>query len=167
MLTKEEREKIAERVLSFNEEYLCYADIYECLFGERPRYSALSEEYDKAIKSRIVDLCDTSNMLELPVDKDGKVTCPGDTVYVDDDMKYKVAGYMMRGNSIEVILTTGTESVYTKESADDITHKKPGTTAALSEQIRNVIDKGQMTAWAMAELFNIVDQLESLGGKDE
>ncbi len=167
MLTKEERAAIAKRAASFNEDYLCYADIYECLFGERPRDSALSEEFDKAITSRLIDLCDTSNMIGLPRDKDGKVICPGDTVYVDDDMKYKVAGYMMRGNSIEVILTTGTESVYTKESADDITHKKPGTTAALSEQIRNVIDKGQMTAWAMTELFNIVDQLESLSDKDE
>jgi len=167
MLTKEERAAIAERVLSFNEEYLCYADIYECLFGERPRYSALSEEYDKAIKSRILDLCDTSNMIELPLDKDGEVIKVGDTVYVDDDVKYKVAGYMMRGNSIEVILTTGTESVYTKESADDITHKKPGTTAVLSAQIRRAIDKGQMSAWAMAELFSVVEQLEKLSDSDD
>lgn len=164
MLTKQEREATIERIKSYGDSDLPF---YKLLFGSRAPYAMQYTEYLKALKDRIIDLCDTSNMLELPLDKDGKVICPGDTVYIGDGIKYKVAGYMMRGNSIEVILTTGTESVYTKESADDITHKKPGTTAALSEQIRNVIDKGQMTAWAIAELFNIVDQLESLGDSDD
>nr|DAI23152.1 MAG TPA: hypothetical protein [Caudoviricetes sp.] len=169
MLTKQEREEIAERFRNYDKaEYVTlYSGMYDGLLGEHVPKETTVKKDRMELASRILELCDTSNMLELPVDKDGEVICPGDTVYVDDDMKYKVAGYMMRGNSIEVILTTGTESVYTKESADDITHKKPGTTAALSEQIRNVIDKGQMTAWAMAELFNIVDQLESLSDKDE
>ena len=167
MLTKEERTAIAERVLSFNEEYLCYADIYECLFGERPRYSALSEEYDKAIKSRIVDLCDTSNMIELPLDKDGEVIQVGDTVYIGDGIKYEAAGYMMRGNSTEVILAAGAEPVYTKEPANNITHKKPVANELLIEQIRHVIDKGQMSAWSMAELFSVVEQLEKLGDSDD
>ena len=164
MLTKEEREKIAERVSSFNEGYLCYADIYECLFGERPRYSALSEEYDKAIKSRILDLCDTSNMIELPLDKDGEVIKVGDTVYVDDDVKYKVVGYMMRSNGTEVILAAGAEPVYTKEPANDITHKKPVTIASLVERMRDVLDDDDdMTAWVFSELSHIADQLEKLG----
>ena len=167
MLTKEEREKIAERVSSFNEDYLCYADIYECLFGERPRYSALLKEYDKAIKSRILDLCDTSNMIELPLDKDGEVIKVGDTVYVDDDVKYKVVGYMMRGNGTEVILAVGAEPVYTKEPANNITHKKPVTIESLVERFEHVLAKGQMSYWAVGEICDIVDQLKKLGDSDE
>lgn len=167
MLTKQDREKIAERVLSFNEDYLCYADIYECLFGERPRYSALSEEYDKAIRDQLIDLCDTSNMIELPLDKDGEVIRVGDTVYIGDGIKYEVAGYMMRGNSTEVILAAGAEPVYTKEPANNITHKKPVTIRSLVERIKNVMNDDSTTVWAYDELDDIADQLEKLGDSDE
>lgn len=167
MLTKQDREKIAERVLSFNEDYLCYADIYECLFGERPRYSALSEEYDKAIRDQLIDLCDTSNMVELPLDKDGEVIRVGDTVYIGDGIKYEAAGYMMRGNSTEVILAAGAEPVYTKEPANNITHKKPVANELLIKQLRRVISKGYMSAWSMAELCDVADKLESLGDSDD
>ena len=164
MLTKEERAAIAERFGAVGS--IDFYAFYTAVTGKEVATTSYHDDLTM-ISNIILDLCDTSNMIELPRDKDGKVICPGDTVYVDDDMKYKVAGYMMRGNGTEVILAAGAEPVYTKEPANNITHKKPGTTAALSEQIRNVIDKGQMTAWAMAELFNIVDQLESLSDKDE
>ena len=84
-----------------------------------------------------------------------------------DGIKYEVAGYMMRGNSTEVILASGAELVYTKEPANKLTHKRPVTIAQLSEQIRRVIDKGQMTAWSMAQLFEIVEQLEKSGDSDD
>lgn len=164
MLTKQEREATIERIKSYGDSDLPF---YKLLFGSRAPYAMQYTEYLKALKDRVIDLCDTSNMIELPIDKDGEVIRVGDTVYIGDGIKYEVTGYMMRGNSTEVILAADAEPVYTKEPADDITHKKPVTTAALSEQIRNVIDKGQMTAWAMAELFNIVDQLESLGDGDD
>ena len=106
-------------------------------------------------------------MLELPLDKDGEVIRVGDTVYVDDDVKYEVVGYMMRGNSTNVILAAGTESVYTKEPANNITHKKPVTIASINEQLRHVLDKGHMSSWSMAKLFDIADQLESLSDKDD
>lgn len=169
MLTKEERAAIAERVLSFNEEYLCYADIYECLFGERPRYSALSEEYDKAIKSRIIDLCDTSNMLELPLDKDGEIIRVGDTVYIGDGIKYEVAGYMMRGNGTNVILAAGAEPVYTKEPANKLTHKKPVTIKSLAQRIKYVLENEATSIGVnpYVELGRIAEQLESLGDSDD
>lgn len=167
MLTKEERNAIAERVLSFNEDYLCYADIYECLFGERPRYSALSEEYDKAIKSRIVDLCDTSNMIELPLDKDGQVIKVGDTVYDKDGEKGKVGGYYYNNGTCKIIIPYGQNGCYINVHPNEITHKKPVTIASINEQLRHVLDKGHMSDWSMAKLFEIVEQLESLGDSDD
>lgn len=167
MLTKEEREEIAERAASFNKSDLRYTDIYKCLLGEYPQGNTSIEEDDKAILDRLNDLCDTSNMLELPRDKDGEVIHAGDTVYVGDSIKYEVTGYMMRGNSTEVILAAGAEPVYTKEPAKDLTHKKPVTITSINEQLRHVLDKGHMSSWSMAKLFDIADQLESLGDKDE
>lgn len=167
MLTKEEREKIAERVLSFNEEYLCYADIYEFLFGERPRYSALSEEYNKAIKSRILDLCDTSNMTELPMDKDGEVIRAGDTVYDKDGEEYKVTGYRILFDDADIFLSNGSEPAYTTVYTHYVTHKKPVTIKSLLERIKRVMDDDSTTVWAYDELDDIADQLERLGDNDE
>ena len=168
MLTKEERAAIAGRAVSFNGDALHYTDIYKCLLGEYPQSCTSFEDDDKAILDRILDLCDTSNMVELPVDKDGEVICPGDTVYVDDDMKYKVAGYMMRGNSIEVILATGTESVYTKEPANNITHKKPVTIASLVKELTDLAAADYGTPMVVKrKLSDIADQLERLGDNDE
>ncbi len=41
------------------------------LICEFIREIVLSEEFDKAITNRLIDLCDASNMTELPLDKDG------------------------------------------------------------------------------------------------
>lgn len=167
MLTKEEREKIVERVSSFNEEYLCYADIYECLFGERPRYSALSEEYDKAIRDQLIDLCDTSNMIELPVDKDGEVIRIGDTVYDRDGDEYKVTGYKTLFDDADIFLSNGSEPVYTTIFAHYLTHKQPVTIVTLVERIKNVMNDNSTTVWAYDELDDIAEQLEHLGDNDE
>ena len=168
MLTKEERAAIAERAASFNEEYLCYADIYECLFGERPRYSALSEEYDKAIKSRILDLCDTSNMIELPVDKDGIPFKRGDTVYESDGTEHIVDGYAFSRANAKIVsvvdLINNTRILF---ETDELTHKRPVTIASVRKQLKHVLDKGEMTSWSMAKLFDIAEQLESLGDSDD
>ena len=164
MLTKEERTAITERA---NECVAVCGSLYEVLLGHRSAGNTTYEEDVNKLLARIIDLCDTSNMIELPVDKDGEVIRVGDTVYIGDGIKYEVAGYMMRGNSTEVILAAGAEPVYTKEPANKLTHKRPVTIASLSEQIRRVIDKGQMTAWSMAQLFGIVEQLEKSGDSDD
>jgi hypothetical protein len=165
MLTKEERAAIAERLKNVDE--LNDMTFYKAITG-RHRPDKTSYTFDLATMSRIIfDLCDTSNMVELPRDKDGEVIRVGDTVYIGDGIKYEVTGYMMRGNSTEVILAAGAEPVYTKEPANNITHKKPVTIASINEQLRHVLDKGHMSSWSMAKLFDIADQLESLSDKDE
>ena len=168
MLTKEERAAIAERVSSFNEDYLCYADIYECLFGERPRYSALSEEYDKAIRDRLIDLCDTSNMIELPADKDGIPFKRGDTVYESDSTEHIVDGYAFSRANAKIVsvvdLINNTRILF---ETDELTHKRPVTIASVRKQLKHVLDKGEMTSRSMAKLFDIAEQLASLGDSDD
>ena len=125
-------------------------------------------EYLKALKDRVIDLCDTSNMIELPLDKDGEVIKVGDTVYVDDDVKYKVVGYMMRGNGTEVILTAGAESVYTKEPANNITHKKTVTIASLVKELTDIVAADYGTPMVVKrKISETADQLESLGDSND
>lgn len=165
MLTKQEREATIERIKSYGDSDLPF---YKLLFGSRAPYAMQYTEYLKALKDRVIDLCDTSNMIELPLDKDGEVIQVGDTVYIGDGIKYEVAGYMMRGNGTEVILAAGAEPVYTKEPANDITHKKPVTIASLVERMRDVLDDDDdMTAWVFSELSHIADQIEMLGDSDD
>ena len=165
MLTKQERAVIAERLRKPT--YIIADDLYEAIIGEEIPDDTSIKEDSEVIKTRLIELCDTSNMIELPLDKDGEVIKVGDTVYVDDDVKYKVVGYMMRGNSTEVILAAGTEPVYTKEPANNITHKKPVTIESLVERFEYVLAKGQMSYWAVGEICDIVDQLKKLGDSDD
>mgnify|MGYP000891840054 CR=1 FL=1 len=167
MLTKEECEEIVKRAVAFKGSSLSYSDIYRCLFGKDVPSDTTIKEDDKNILDRLIDLCDTSNMIELPLDKDGEVIRVGDTIYIGDGIKYEVAGYMMRGNSTEVILAAGAEPVYTKEPANNITHKKPVTIKSLNKQLRYVVKKGGMTSWSKAKLSDIANQLEKLGDNDD
>ena len=165
MLTKQEREEIAERA---NECVAVCGSLYEVLLGHRSAGNTTYEEDMKKLLARIIDLCDTSNMLELPVDKDGEVIRVGDTVYIGDGIKYEVAGYMMRGNNTEVILTTGTESVYIKEPANNITHKKPVAIASLVGEIRRTLSQNTIiNKETISKLWEITDQIEMLGDSDD
>lgn len=170
MLTKQEREEIAERFRNYDKaEYVTlYSGMYDGLLGEHVPKETTVKKDRMELASRILELCDTSNMLELPVDKDGEVICPGDTVYIGDGIKYEVAGYMMRGNSTEVILAAGAEPVYTKEPANDITHKEPVTIASLVSEIRHTISKSTVIDRdTISKLWGITDQLEKLGDSDD
>lgn len=84
MLTKQEREATIERIKSYGDSDLPF---YKLLFGSRAPYAMQYTEYLKALKDRVIDLCDTSNMVELPLDKDGEVIKVGDTVYDKDGEK--------------------------------------------------------------------------------
>ena len=166
MLTKKERAAIAERLKST--EYITSSTLFKALTGEEKLNEMSHVKSLCIICSVILGLCDTSNMLELPLDKDGEVIRVGDTVYIGDGIKYEVAGYMMRGNSTEVILAAGAEPVYTKEPANNITHKKPVTIASLVERIRDILDDDDnMTAWVFSELSHVADQLEKLSDSND
>lgn len=90
MLTKEERAAIAERAKKFD-----FSDqdvVYEVLVGnEIPDDTTFSTDI-KAVRARIIDLCDMSNMLELPLDKDGEVIHVGDTMYNEAGDRLEVLG---------------------------------------------------------------------------
>lgn len=164
MLTKEERAATIERIKSYGDSDLPF---YKLLFGSRAPYAMQYTEYLKALKDRIIDLCDTSNMIELPLDKDGEVIQVGDTVYIGDGIKYEVAGYMMRSNGTEVILAAGAEPVYTKEPANDITHKKPETIASLVSKIRNLLTTEDISDELSDKIWELTDLVEMSGDNND
>lgn len=167
MLTKEERAAIAERLRKWDG--VDYYNFYRAVTDKVTTTGVTLDEDSVELSKIILDLCDTSNMIELPLDKDGEVIRVGDTVYVDDDVKYEVAGYMMRGNSKDVILAVGAEPVYTKEPANKLTHKKPVTIKSLAQRIKHVLEDEATSIGVnpYVELGRIAEQLESLGDSDD
>lgn len=169
MLTKQERAEIAERAASFNKSDLRYTDIYKCLLGEYPQCNTSIEEDDKAILDRLNDLCDTSNMTELPIDKDGEVIHIGDMVdNVADGKIYRVRGYEFRPDGCSVLLASDRSHIWTYSRPNVLVHKKPVTIASLAEHLRDILETVEgMNDSAYIELSNLADNLELLGDSDD
>lgn len=169
MLTKQECEEIAERFRNYDKaEYTTlYSGMYDGLLGEHVPKETTVKKDRMELASRILELCDTSNMLELPVDKDGEVIHIGDTVYDDDNLKYEVVGYMSTDQNI--ILKVDGKTANILAYTETLTHKQPVTIKSLAWQIKNVLadDDYDMGAGAYNKLSRIAEQLESLSDKDE
>ena len=161
MLTRQERQEIAERAKACKKEEELNWDQYSYVLLGVSRW-----RNDEELLDRIVDLCDTSNMIELPLDKDGEVIRAGDTVYDKDGDVAEVGGYYYNNGTCKIIIPYGQNGCYINVHPNEITHKKPVTIASINEQLRHVLDKGHMSSWSMAKLFDIADQLESLGDSD-
>ena len=170
MLTKQEREEIAERFRNYDKaEYVTlYSGMYDGLLGEHVPKETTVKKDRMELASCILELCDTSNMIELPVDKDGVPFKRGDTVYESDGTEHIVDGYAFSRANAKIVsvvdLINDTRILF---ETDELTHKKPVTIESLVERFRRVLNKSRMSAWSMAELINIADQLEKLGDSDD
>lgn len=83
MLSKEERKAIAER-MSEEFDYTENDEVYEALIGEEVPDNTTWGTDCKVVRDRLIELCDTSNMVELPLGKDGQVIRVEDTVFNTD-----------------------------------------------------------------------------------
>lgn len=161
MLTRQERQEIAERAKACKKEEELNWDQYSYVLLGVSRW-----RNDEELLARIVDLCDTSNMVELPLDKDGEVIRVGDTVYDNNGEEYKVTGYKTLFENTNIILSNSSEVAYTEEYPHNLTHKQPVTIKSLVARIKRVMDEDSTTVWAYDELDDIADQLEKLGDSD-
>ena len=89
MLTKKECAAITERA---TESLKKGGSLYEILFGHTAPDNTTTECDNITIINRIIDLCDASNMVELPRDKDGEVIRVGDTLYNEAGDRLEVLG---------------------------------------------------------------------------
>lgn len=167
MLTKEERAVIAERA---NECIDVGGSLYEVLLGHPSACNTTYEEDMKKLLARIVDLCDTSNMIELPLDKDGVPFKIGDTVYESDGTEHKVDGYAFTIDDAKILSMIGSNNKsYVAINPDELTHKKPVTIKSLAQRIKHVLEDEATSIGVnpYVELGRIAEQLESLGDSDD
>ena len=166
MLTKEERAAIAERA---NECVEVCGSLYEVLLGYPSACNTTYEEDMKILLARIIDLCDTSNMIELPLDKDGEVIRIGDVVYDNNGEEYKVTGYKTLFEDTNITLSNGSEVAYTEKYPHNLTHKEPVTVKLLAQRIKRVLGDEATSIGVVPhiELRRIAKQLESLGDSDD
>lgn len=163
MLTKEERSAIAERIKSVG--YVDEKTFYESIVGKCvPSTTSYTEDL-KTIFRVVLDLCDTSNMIGLPLDKDGIPFKRGDTVYESDGTKHIVDGYAFSRANAKIVsvvdLINNTRILF---EADEITHKKPVTIASLAKELADIVASDYGTPMVVKhKISEIADQLEKLG----
>lgn len=163
MLTKEERSAIAERIKSVD--YVDEKTFYESIVGKCVPSTTSYIEDLKTIFRVVLDLCDTSNMIELPLDKDGIPFKRGDTVYESDGTEHIVDGYAFsRANAKIVSVVDLINNARVLFEADEITHKKPVTIASLAKELADIVASDYGTPMVVKhKISEIADQLEKLG----
>ena len=165
MLTKEERAAIAARVASYDGGILTWNRLYECLLDAPITGDVSIEEDSKYVIDCLIELCDTSNMLELPVDKDGEVIQVGDTLYDNEGTKIKVCGFLLREADGKILLDINANNGFVVMSANGLTHKKPVTIASLIKELTDLAAADYGTPMVVKrKLSDIANQLEKLGG---
>ena len=166
MLTKEERAAIAERA---NRAKYSMDSIFEILHGySSPEYMSLKDDFI-AMVTRVLDLCDTSNMVELPVDKDGEVIHIGDTVFDNDGAKITVCSIRFNESINNVVITCEGSDFVCTYSADNLTRKNPVSVQSISKRMQGVLEDCLFSVDSNlhTELVSIANQLKGLAGKDE
>ena len=167
MLTKEERKAIAERI-GEEFDYTENDEVYEALIGEETPDDTTWGTDCKVVRNRLIELCDTSNMVELPLDKGGQVIRVGDTVYDNDGAESVVDSLRYCDEYGCVVICTGCNGFICTYKGDELSHKSPVTPVALAEKIRKILkDDFDMNTWTNSRLSDIADQLEKLGGNNE
>lgn len=164
MLTKQEREKIAERAKESIDSINVWDPYYILTGNHIPKDTSIRGDRKK-MASIILDLCDTSDMMELPRDKDGKVIHIGDTVWCDGE-KETVKAIEIRDSEarIHFVVPLGCESW---SSPELITHAEPvsdhESIARAIEDITHCLND----AAASLKLQDIAMELRKLGDGNE
>lgn len=165
MLTKEERKAIAERA---RENLDVIENMYEVLFGHEVPDSTSWVQDCEAVKTRLIDLCNTPNMVELPLDKNGQVIRAGDTVFNVDGEKLSVTSIRFSAGLGCIVICENDDSISTY-AGNELTHKSNATVKALSDNIRGVLtnENSNIDDVSYIALMRIADQLKELASKDE
>lgn len=165
MLTKKEREEIVERCKHYF--YNGETDICRYLVGHSLLDDATDEERCKAVINCIRDFCDTSNMVELPLDKDGKVIHINDVIYDNSGEEYQVE--CIKFFDIGAVVAIRNDDDYTITQPNRLTHKNPVTAKLLAQRIKHVLEDEATSIGVnpFVELGRIAEQLERLGDSND
>lgn len=159
MLTKKECAAITERA---TESLKKGGSLYEILFGHTAPDNTTTECDNITIINRIIDLCDTSNMIELPLDKDGEVIRVGDVVYDEFNDKAVVKSIKYaRDENVRVFALNSLTDIVVTYSPNCLTHRYISKAEQLAESITSAIDEFQ------DKLRELLAYVESLGDSDD
>ena len=163
MLTKHLRSEIANMVRDY---HVGLEGVYKVITGKEIKTTSAKKEYE-AFLSVILELCDTSNMIELPCDKEGEAIHLWDTVFNQQGEELAVESIVFTHDNINVRVrntqTNATKSYLPCEFA----HKKPVTAVLIAKQIKDVLRSSSVSGKVYSDLSEIADQLESLGDSDD
>lgn len=165
MLTKQERNDIAKRAvdLDFTED----DSVYKVLIGKEIPDDTTYATDIKVVKERLIDLCDMSNMVELPLDKDGEVIHINDVIYDNSGEEYQVE--CIKFFDIGAGVAIRNDDDYTITQPGRLTHKNPATVQVISERMQEVIDDYGLSVNddLSTRLIDISNQLKKLAGQDD
>lgn len=160
MLTKEEREAIAERLKGIN--FLTDNEIYKAITGKRVSVTTTYNEDIKRMIKAILDLCDTSHMIELPLDKDGEVIRIGDVVYDEFNDKAVVKSIKYaKDENVRVFALSSLTDIVVTYSPNCLTHRHSTKAEQLAESITSAIEVFE------DKLRELLAYVESLGDSDD
>ena len=160
MLTKQERQEVAERAKACKkEEELNWDQFSYVLLGIQ------SWRNDDELLDRIVELCDTSNMIGLPLDKDGEVIRIHDVVYDNTGMEREVSEF--RFPFYGACIYARTDDDRSAFRPDELAHKKQVTIKSLVEELRSTLCAAYISGRECEKILHIADQLERLGDSDD
>lgn len=165
MLTKDERKAIAERICKCND--VCVYDLYKAVFGEEAQDTTSYKDDVDTILRRLIDLCDTSNMVELPRDKDGEVIHINDVIYDNSGEEYQVE--CIKFFDIGAGVAIRNDDDHTIAQPNRLTHKNPVTAKSLAQRIKHVLEDEAASIGVnpYVELGRIAEQLESLDDSND
>ena len=163
MLTKQERAAIAERAKICD--CLHFSGLYECLLGHSVPADTSNKEDYKVFLARLIDLCDTSDMVELPIDKNGVPIHIGDTVWRSGE-KETVKAIEIRKTAVYIhfIAPVGCTSFSFPEL---ITHTDPiSDHERIAQEIEEIAaaNKGTVTE---EDLRLVAEEIRELGDDNE
>lgn len=161
MLTKQERQGIADRAKAYKKggEELSWDQFSYVLLGIQ------SWRSDEELLDRIVELCDTSNMIGLPLDKDGEVIRIHDVVYDNTGMEREVSEF--RFPFYGACIYARTDDDRSTFRPDELAHKKQVTIKSLVEELRSTLCAAYISGRECEKILHIADQLERLGDSDD
>ncbi len=160
MLTKQEREEIAERIEKTR--IFDSHELYRVVTGATIPNDQITLGDIHDIARVILDLCDTSHMVELPLDKDGEVIRVGDTVYDEFNDKAVVKSIKYaRDENVRVFALNSLTDIVVTYSPNCLTHRYISKAEQLAESITSAIDEFQ------DKLRELLAYVESLGDSDD
>jgi hypothetical protein len=167
MLTKKEREEIAKRLNECS--LVSIGTLYSAVFGEDVPDSTSYDENVETLFRRMIDLCDTSNMVELPRDKNGEIIYIGDTMHDGFDRKVIVSSIEYKENERNVFVKahdTKADVIITY-SPERLIHKNISKYEQLAEKLETIVYKDVTDGITASRIFEIVNELRELGDDND